>query len=44
MLLAYQALSALNNCQYDYAQVNAVTKLDALSRNIYLKKQAPWFA
>jgi cell division protein ZapE len=42
MLSAYQTLSTLNNFQYDYAQVNAVTKLDELSHNIYLQSKEPW--
>jgi len=44
MLSAYQALSAANNFQYDYAQVNAVTKLDELSRAIYQLERKPWLA
>ena len=43
MLSAYQALSALNNFNYDYAQVNAVTKLAELSHEIYKQEQQPWF-
>ncbi len=44
MLSAYQTLSSLNNFQYDYAQVNAVTKLDELSQNIYQQKRRPWLS
>jgi cell division protein ZapE len=44
MLLAYQALSALNHFQYDYAQVNAVAKLDDLSQNIYQQEQQSWLS
>jgi cell division protein ZapE len=43
MRSAYQALSALNNFQYDYAQVNAVTKLNELSDKIYQQERKPWF-
>lgn len=38
MLSAYQALCSLNNFQYDYAQVNAITKLDELSQKFINKK------
>jgi cell division protein ZapE len=44
MLSAYQALCTLNNFQYDYAQVNAVTKLDELSQNIYQQERRPWIS
>jgi len=44
MLSAYQALSASNNFQYDYAQVNAVAKLDELSHAIYQLDKKPWLA
>ena len=43
MLSAYQALSALNHFNYDYSQVNAVTKLAELSHKIYKQEQQPWF-
>jgi cell division protein ZapE len=44
MLSAYQALSALNHFQYDYAQVNAVAKLGELSQSIYQQEQQSWLA
>jgi len=43
MLSAYQALSVSNNFQYDYAQVNAVAKLDELSHAIYQLDRKSWF-
>jgi cell division protein ZapE len=44
MLSAYQALCSLNNFQYDYAQVNAVTKLDELSQKIYQQETRSWLS
>lgn len=42
MLLAYQALSTSNHFKYDYAQVNAVAKLDDLSEQIYQHERKSW--
>jgi cell division protein ZapE len=44
MLSAYQALSTSNNFKYDYAQVNAVAKLDDLSEQIYQHERKSWLA
>ena len=44
MLLAYQALCTLNNFQYDYAQVNAIKKLDELSQKIYQQESRTWLS
>jgi cell division protein ZapE len=44
MLSAYQALSTSNNFKYDYAQVNAVAKLDDLSEQIYQHEHKSWLA
>jgi hypothetical protein len=44
MLSAYQALSTSNNFKYDYAQVNAVAKLDDLSEQIYQHDRKSWLA
>ena len=44
MLSAYQALCTLNNFKYDYAQVNAVTKLDELSQKIYQQESRSWLS
>jgi cell division protein ZapE len=44
MLSAYQALCTLNNFQYDYAQVNAIKKLDELSQKIYQQESRTWLS
>jgi cell division protein ZapE len=44
MLSAYQKLSAANHFKYDYAQVNAVTKLNELSLKIYQQEQKSWIS
>ena len=44
MLSAYQALCSLNNFQYDYAQVNAIKKLDELSQKIYQQESRTWLS